>query len=112
MRNKKTNLEARKADVEQVKVYSCSTCANRKSPLCDECTQITATDGSEGKPKYYIYYDGSIPGGQYRRLEGRAETCAELLELYLRSGWPLPVAIVMEYNGHIEKQREERHSIK
>lgn len=99
-------------DEQQLKVYSCSTCANRKSPLCDECTHVTATDGSESKPKYFIYYDGSMPDGQYRRLQGRAETCAELLELYLRSGWPLPVAIVMEYNGHIEKQREERHSIK
>ena len=97
---------------QQLKVYSCSTCANRRSPLCDECTQVTATDGSEGKPKYYIYYDGSMPCGQYRRLHGRAESCAELLELYLRSGWPLPVAIVMEYNGHIESQREEKNSTK
>ena len=108
MKKRQMIFEAKqKTTAEDVKVYSCYECANRKSPLCDSCTHISSPDGSESKPKYYIHYDGSMPCGQYRRLEGRAETCAELLELYLRTGWPLPVAIVMEYNGHIEKKREE-----
>lgn len=89
-------------------MFECTRCANRRSPLCELCTQVTAPDGTESKPKYYIYYDGSMPAGQYRRLTGRAETCAELLELYLRSGWPLPVGIVMEYNSHVEKKRESK----
>lgn len=112
MRKRKNVFAAKKDEVQQIKVYSCSSCANRRSPLCEICTKITTPDGNEKKPVYYVEYDGSMPGGQYRRLEGRAETCAELLELYLRSGWPLPVAMVMEYNGHIEKQKEEMHSIK
>lgn len=88
-------------------MFECTRCANRRTPLCELCTQVTAPDGTESKPKYFITLTEFMPSGQYRRLEGRAETCAELLELYLRTGWPLPVAIVMEYNGHIEKKREE-----
>lgn len=93
-------------------MFECSNCANRHSPLCELCTQVTAPDGTESKPKYFITLTEFMPSGQYRRLEGRAETCAQLLELYVRSGWPLPVGIVMEYNGHIEKLREERTSKK
>ena len=93
-------------------MFECSNCANRHSPLCELCTQVTAPDGTESKPKYFITLTEFWPCGQYRRLEGRAETCAQLLELYVRSGWPLPVGIVVEYNGHIEKLREERTSKK
>ena len=89
-------------------MFECNNCANRRSPLCELCTQVTAPDGTESKPKYFITLTEFMPCGQYRRLERRAETCAQLLELYVRSGWPLPVGIVMEYNGHIEKLREER----
>ena len=93
-------------------MFECNNCANRHSPLCELCTQVTAPDGTEHKPKYFITLTEFMPSGQFRRLEGRAETCAELLELYVRSGWPLPVGIVMEYNGHIEKLRDERISKK
>jgi hypothetical protein len=52
-------------------------------------------------------FEGSIPDKEKRNLEGRAEECASLLERCIRGGSPLPVAVVMEYNGHIERMREK-----
>ena len=85
----------------------CATCANRRSPLCDLCTQIHFPDGTTRKPSYYIMFEGSIPDKEERKLEGRAEECASLLECCIRGGSPLPLVVVMEYNGHIECMREE-----
>jgi hypothetical protein len=97
----------KKAEAESAKVYSCDSCANRKSPLCELCTSVTSPDGSMSKPKYYVEFCSALPMGVTRRLRGRGAACAYILEKYLYAGWPLPVGIVMEYNGHVEKQREE-----
>lgn len=84
-------------------MFECKNCANRGSPLCELCTQVTSPDGTEHKPKYYVYFNSVIPFSAKRQMEGRGEHIAKALEMYLRAGWPLPVSLVMEYNRHTEK---------
>ncbi len=82
-------------------MFECNNCANRRSPLCELCTQVTSPDGTKHKPKYYVEFTGD--SGKYD-VDGRpitnprGEECAKKLERYLREGSPLPVALVMEYN--------------
>lgn len=85
-------------------MFECTRCANRRSPLCELCSQVTSPDGTEHKPKYYIEFEKVMPLSAKRELNERGEECAEMLEMYLNHGWPLPVSLVMEYNAHVEKK--------
>ena len=84
-------------------MFECTRCANRHSPLCELCTQVTSPDGTKHKPKYYVEFTGV--NGRYAGCKPnrpfnseRGEECAKMLERYLSEGSPLPVALVMEYN--------------
>ena len=88
--------------------YSCRTCANRKTPLCELCTRIQYTDGTESKPKYYITLDEEVLEGffKYRGARGAAET-TRFLKYCIERGFPLPVGTVMAYNARVEREREK-----
>lgn len=108
--------------------YDCARCANRRSPLCELCTQVTSPSGKVSKPKYFVEFTGVIrryieedtsstaeavplpPPGKAKRRRPlpteRGEECAKLLEVLIEDGEPLPVSLVMEYNEHVEKKRE------
>ena len=89
-------------------MFECKRCANRRSPLCETCSQVTSPDGTEHKPKYYVEFTGvtrmtvdDAPRRPFKRERG--EAYARMLEEYLREGSPIPIALVMEYNRHAEK---------
>lgn len=88
-------------------MFECTRCANRRSPLCELCSQVTSPGGTEHKPKYFVEFTGATrmwaEGEPRRPFESeRGEACAKMLEEYLREGSPIPVALVMEYNKFAE----------
>lgn len=86
-------------------MFECTRCANRRSPLCELCSQVTSPDGTEHKPKFYIEFaseSGKYDADARPFKNERGEACAQRLERYLREGSPLPIALVMEYNKFAE----------
>ena len=94
------------------KKYDCAGCANRRSPLCELCTQVTAPDGTESKPKYYIELEAVVPLFAKRELSDRGEECALMIEKHLNARCALPVSLVMEYNSHVESAGFRGESLK
>lgn len=82
-------------------MFECKRCANRRSPLCEICTQVTSPDGTEHKPKFYVEFN-DVVGKTTQELGERGQSCREMLERYLSNGMALPVALVMEYNKFAE----------
>lgn len=84
----------------------CAVCANRYSPLCELCTVVVAPDGTASSARYFIALETVLPLFDKGELSPRGEACAEMIEKYLRMRYPVPTALVMEYNNHVDRKRK------
>ena len=86
------------------KIYDCGLCANKRTPMCDKCTIVQATDGTVSKPKYFV----GLSDEEIHVIEESGADILENLALYIvRSvelGVPIPVALVMLWNLKREAQ--------
>ena len=86
------------------KIYDCGLCANKRTPVCDKCTIVQATDGTVSKPKYFV----GLSDEEIHVIEESGADILENLALYIvRSvelGVPIPVALVMLWNRKREAQ--------
>lgn len=86
------------------KIYDCGLCANKRTPMCDMCTIVQATDGTVSKPKYFV----GLSDEEIHVIEESGADILENLALYIvRSvelGVPIPVALVMLWNRKREAQ--------
>lgn len=86
------------------KIYDCGLCANKRTPMCDKCTIVQATDGTVSKPKYFV----GLSDEEIHVIEESGADILENLALYIvRSvelGVPIPVALVMLWNRKREAQ--------
>ena len=99
---KKHEHEAKKRPASS----DCAVCANRYSPLCELCTVVVAPDGSAADAKYCIALETVLPLFNMGELPPRGEACAEMIEKYLKARYPIPSALVMEYNNHVDRKRK------
>ena len=90
--------------VQKEREFDCSRCCNKRTPLCNSCSVITAPDGTVSKPKYFI----GLSDEEIHVIE--EQSGADILEdlaLYIvRSvevGVPIPTALVMLWNRKVEK---------
>ncbi|MBE6547938.1 MAG: hypothetical protein E7667_03545 [Ruminococcaceae bacterium] len=88
------------------KIYDCARCANKRTPMCTACSVVTAPDGTQSKPKYFVRLsDEEI------RVIGASEgnDLSADLALYIRTavekGVPIPLALVMIWNRQKETQQ-------
>ncbi len=110
-----------KGEIAMGTEYKCSQCANRATPICRDCSRISAPSGKDIRPKHFIYLDeplrmGDILGanakeGDMESLLMRAEalTDEDLLSVIancLIDGNTIPLAAVIYYNRKIEAQRQ------
>ena len=87
----------------ETKKYDCGLCCNRKTPLCNSCSVITAPDGTVNRPRYFV----RMSDEEIHVIEENGADMLENLALYIvRSvelGVPIPVALVMLWNRKVEK---------
>lgn len=93
---------------KEIFTWNCTRCANRRSPLCELCTTIQSPDSLPGEPKYFIELEGAIPIERTSELNERGRACGEMIEKYLWAGSPVPIALVMEYNKHVDRCGKEK----
>ena len=90
--------------VQSERRFDCSRCCNKRTPLCNSCSIITASDGTVSKPKYFV----GLSDEEIRVIEDSGADILEDLALYIvRSvelGVPIPVALVMLWNRKVEKE--------
>ena len=73
--------------------YKCKDCINHKTPVCENCTQITSPGGHAQKPKHFCNADGHAS-------EANAEVAALIVKITMKlvMGHPIPLSWVMRYN--------------
>ena len=91
------------------KHYECSLCVNRKTPLCELCTQIISPSGNERKPKYYIGQgELTIKGGMGKHPKITDDTETDKLAKYLidhiLAKIPILTNVVLEYNRRTNRE--------
>jgi hypothetical protein len=79
--------------MEDKKIYDCNECANKATPLCNECNSITSPSGRMTRPTNYCHL---IPLDRESRLHNN-------ISAYLKAGKPIPLAMVIEYNEITEE---------
>lgn len=88
----------------EIKKYDCVRCANKRTPMCSACTVVTATDGTESKPKYFV----RLSDKEIHAVGMSGADMSEDLALYIvRSielGVPIPTALVMLWNRKREAE--------
>ena len=86
----------------KTKIYDCGLCANKRTPMCDRCTVVQATDGTVSKPKYFV---GLSDEEIHVIEESGADMLGDLALYIVRSvelGVPIPTALVMLWNRKTE----------
>lgn len=111
---------------QQEKEFDCKDCFNQGSPLCKICTFRQLPSGKTSRPLYFRTFEDSIikidmsrakipPLGlkpKYVHDEERALDIAKAIARYLRSGMPLPLEWVEEYNTLRTQDKEKQESSK
>ena len=69
-------------------MYNCKECANRGTPLCNECSSITKPSGEETRPTRFVKL---IPIGKVDKLIIN-------IAAYIDRKKPIPLGMVLEYN--------------
>ena len=89
--------------VQSEREFDCSYCCNKRTPLCDKCTVVQATDGTVSKPKYFVRLsDEEI---HVIKEQSGADMLEDLALYIVRSvelGVPIPTALVMLWNRKTE----------
>lgn len=81
--------------------YSCESCMNRKTPLCELCTSVTHPSGKSSRPTLFV-------SGEGKENEFSREV-ASYIEAKLLLGAPIPVNWVLYYNFLLTNDTEEDH---
>lgn len=88
----------------EMRKYDCGMCANKRTPMCDKCTIVQATDGTVSKPKYFV----GLSDEKIHTVGESGEDVLVDLALYIvRSvelGVPIPTALIMLWNRKTEAQ--------
>ena len=79
--------------------YSCESCMNRRTPLCELCTCVEHPSGKASRPTLFV------PG------EGRENDLSREVALHIEAklllGAPIPVNWVLCYNVLLTNEAEE-----
>lgn len=88
----------------EIKEYDCGRCANKRTPMCNICTVVRATDGTKSKPKYFV----RLSDKEIHTVGLSGVDISEDLALYIvRSielGAPIPIALIMLWNRKREAE--------
>jgi hypothetical protein len=75
-------------------MYNCTECANKGTPLCNECSSITKPSGEETRPTEFLHV---IPLSEKEKTESN-------IRAYLERSKPIPITLVMKYNELHEEE--------
>ena len=87
--------------------FGCSSCANKRTPLCDHCFFIQHPDGTRAKPTWYVKLD-HVCLSDIMSDKGlkRDEAVKLAIQRYLDEDKPIPTALIHEHNALREKKED------
>jgi hypothetical protein len=81
------------------KKYSCTECANRRTPVCKVCHTIETPSGTPKRPTYFVPYQMLPP-------KTAAGSYADIIMRYVIEGIPVPMVLVMKYNQFASEKED------
>lgn len=79
--------------------FGCSSCANKKTPLCDHCFFVQHPDGTRAKPTWFVKLENvSLADITSNKSLTREEAVKLVIQRYLDEGKPIPTALIHEHN--------------
>ena len=69
-------------------MYNCKECANKGTPLCNECSSITKPSGEETRPTHFV---------KLISLD-KVDKLIVNINAYIERKKPIPTAMVLAYN--------------
>ena len=73
--------------------FECKDCANRNTPICDQCTFITNPSGNVQRPSCFCRLSQIKP----------SDVLATQIGMFMEHRLPIPVSIVIDYNKLTEE---------
>lgn len=80
--------------------YSCESCMNGGTPLCEGCNNITSPSGRQRRPSRFV------GGTGINKTAKRCVALASSISMRAMGGDPIPLLWVMEYNRLITDEGE------